>query len=84
MNRQLFNNGLGNEEFANLPRKINVCISPSRDDFPHTQVCAGLSHTPGRNMLACMPARLQGPCFQSACSANTDRRDSCFDNWQTW
>jgi hypothetical protein len=38
MNRQLFNNGLGNEEFANLPRKINVCISPSRDDFPHTQV----------------------------------------------
>lgn len=38
MNRQLFNNGNGNEEFANLPRKINVCISPSRDDFPHTQV----------------------------------------------
>lgn len=38
MNRALFNNGLGNEEFANLPRKINVCISPTRDDFPHTQV----------------------------------------------
>jgi len=38
MNRVLFNNGRGNEEFANLPRKINVCISPSRDDFPHTQI----------------------------------------------
>lgn len=38
MNRVLFNEGRGNEEFANLPRKINVCISPSRDDFPHTQV----------------------------------------------
>jgi hypothetical protein len=41
MNRLLFNGGLGNEEFANLPRKINVCISPTRDDFPHTQVGAG-------------------------------------------
>jgi hypothetical protein len=38
MNAVLFNNGRGNEEFANLPRKINVCISPTRDDFPHTQV----------------------------------------------
>jgi ferredoxin-nitrite reductase len=37
MNQVLFNGGRGNEEFANLPRKINVCISPSRDDFPHTQ-----------------------------------------------
>jgi ferredoxin-nitrite reductase len=41
MNRILFNNGQGNEEFANLPRKINVCISPTRDDFPHTQVGRG-------------------------------------------
>lgn len=38
MNRVLFNGGRGNEEFANLPRKINVCISPTRDDFPHTQI----------------------------------------------
>jgi hypothetical protein len=42
MNKVLFNEGKGNEEFANLPRKINVCISPSRDDFPHTQVCLPL------------------------------------------
>jgi ferredoxin-nitrite reductase len=41
MNDALFNKGRGNEEFANLPRKINVCVSPSRDDFPHTQVRAG-------------------------------------------
>lgn len=38
MNTVLFNGGRGNEEFANMPRKINVCVSPSRDDFPHTQV----------------------------------------------
>jgi ferredoxin-nitrite reductase len=38
MNDILFNNGLGNEEFANLPRKINVCVSSTRDDFPHTQI----------------------------------------------
>ncbi|GBF96637.1 hypothetical protein Rsub_09383 [Raphidocelis subcapitata] len=38
MNAALFNGGRGNAEFANLPRKINVCVSPSRDDFPHTQI----------------------------------------------
>eukprot|EP00878_Enallax_costatus_P040934 GHUV01047348.1.p2 GENE.GHUV01047348.1~~GHUV01047348.1.p2 ORF type:complete len:113 (+),score=31.80 GHUV01047348.1:319-657(+) len=38
MNNVLFGNGRGNEEFANLPRKLNICISPTRDDFPHTQV----------------------------------------------
>jgi ferredoxin-nitrite reductase len=38
MNDALFSHGRGNAEFANLPRKLNVCISPSRDDFPHTQV----------------------------------------------
>ena len=38
LNSVLFNGGRGNAEFANMPRKINVCISPSRDDFQHTQV----------------------------------------------
>eukprot|EP00878_Enallax_costatus_P032413 GHUV01035619.1.p1 GENE.GHUV01035619.1~~GHUV01035619.1.p1 ORF type:complete len:454 (+),score=147.64 GHUV01035619.1:177-1538(+) len=38
MNNVLFGNGRGNEEFANLPRKLNICISPTRDDFPHTQI----------------------------------------------
>jgi ferredoxin-nitrite reductase len=37
MNAALFNGGAGAAEFANLPRKLNVCVSPSRDDFPHTQ-----------------------------------------------
>jgi len=32
------NHGKGNAELTNLPRKINICISPSRDDFPHTQI----------------------------------------------
>jgi ferredoxin-nitrite reductase len=32
------NNGKGNPSLCNLPRKINICISPSRDDFPHTQI----------------------------------------------
>ncbi len=34
----LFNNGRGRQEFANLPRKLNICISSTRDDFPHTQI----------------------------------------------
>lgn len=32
------NKGKGRADLTNLPRKINVCVSPSRDDFPHTQV----------------------------------------------
>lgn len=38
MEAMLFNNGRGREEFANLPRKLNICISSTRDDFPHTQI----------------------------------------------
>lgn len=30
--------GEGNPEFANLPRKLNVAVSPSRDDFPHCHI----------------------------------------------
>ena len=40
LNDALHSNGQGNPEFANLPRKLNICVSPSRDDFPHTQVGA--------------------------------------------
>ena len=32
------NNGKGNEALCNLPRKINIALSPSRDDFPHTHI----------------------------------------------
>ena len=32
------NNGKGNAELANLPRKLNIALSPSRDDFPHTHI----------------------------------------------
>ncbi|GIL76708.1 hypothetical protein Vretimale_8819 [Volvox reticuliferus] len=38
MEAMLFNNGKGREEFANLPRKLNICISSTRDDFPHTHI----------------------------------------------
>jgi ferredoxin-nitrite reductase len=38
MNDVLFNLGRGNAEFANLPRKLNICVSSTRDDFPHTQI----------------------------------------------
>ena len=31
-------NGRGREDLTNLPRKINICISSTRDDFPHTQI----------------------------------------------
>lgn len=30
--------GRGRAELTNLPRKINICISSTRDDFPHTQI----------------------------------------------
>ena len=32
------NFGGGNPLLANLPRKINIALSPSRDDFPHTHI----------------------------------------------
>lgn len=31
----LTNKGQGRADLTNLPRKINICVSPSRDDFPH-------------------------------------------------
>jgi ferredoxin-nitrite reductase len=31
-------NGLGNPELCNLPRKINIAVSTSRDDFPHCHI----------------------------------------------
>lgn len=30
--------GKGRAELVNLPRKINICISSTRDDFPHTHI----------------------------------------------
>jgi ferredoxin-nitrite reductase len=32
------NNGLGNPELTNLPRKINIGLSTSRDDFAHCHI----------------------------------------------
>lgn len=34
----LTNKGKGRAELTNLPRKINICVSPTRDDFPHTHI----------------------------------------------
>lgn len=36
INDMITNFGEGNPALANLPRKINIGLSPSRDDFPHT------------------------------------------------
>lgn len=30
--------GKGNRNLANLPRKLNIAVSPSRDDFPHCHI----------------------------------------------
>lgn len=30
--------GRGRADLVNLPRKINVCVSSTRDDFPHTHI----------------------------------------------
>lgn len=38
INDMITNKGMGNEELVNLPRKINIGLSPSRDDFPHTHI----------------------------------------------
>jgi len=32
------NFGKGNRELSNLPRKFNIAISPTRDDFPHCHI----------------------------------------------
>ena len=38
INDMITNNGKGNPELTNLPRKLNIGLSPSRDDFPHTHI----------------------------------------------
>ncbi|BDA47083.1 Ferredoxin-nitrite reductase, chloroplastic [Coccomyxa sp. Obi] len=38
INDMITNFGKGNEELVNLPRKLNIGLSPSRDDFPHTHI----------------------------------------------
>ena len=38
INDMITNFGGGNPLLANLPRKINIALSPSRDDFPHTHI----------------------------------------------
>lgn len=38
LNDMITNFGKGNAALASLPRKINIGLSPSRDDFPHTHI----------------------------------------------
>ncbi|KAK9850606.1 hypothetical protein WJX84_005660 [Apatococcus fuscideae] len=38
LNDMITNYGKGNAALASLPRKINIGLSPSRDDFPHTHI----------------------------------------------
>jgi len=38
LNNVITNNGLGSPELTNLPRKINIGISTSRDDFAHCHI----------------------------------------------
>jgi len=38
INDMLTDNRKGNPEFTNLPRKFNICVSGSRDDFAHTHI----------------------------------------------
>lgn len=38
IDNMITNEGKGNPELVNLPRKINVCVSSTRDDFPHTHI----------------------------------------------
>lgn len=38
MQDMITDHGKGRADLTNLPRKINICISPTRDDFPHTHI----------------------------------------------
>jgi sulfite reductase beta subunit-like hemoprotein len=38
MQRVITNDGKGRADLTNMPRKINICVSPTRDDFPHTHI----------------------------------------------
>ena len=38
IDNMITNNGKGNEALCNLPRKINIALSPSRDDFSHAHI----------------------------------------------
>ena len=54
------NGGRGNVELANLPRKLNIALSPSRDDFPHTQIndvgLVAVEHPDTGEVSSCLPA----------------------------
>lgn len=38
INNMITNDRRGRKELANLPRKFNICVSGSRDDFSHTHI----------------------------------------------
>ncbi|EWM20575.1 nitrite reductase, partial [Nannochloropsis gaditana] len=38
INDMITNHNLGNPEWANLPRKFNIAVSGSRDDYSHTHI----------------------------------------------
>lgn len=38
INNMITNNRRGRADLANLPRKFNICVSGSRDDFAHTHI----------------------------------------------
>lgn len=38
INAMITSNGLGNPELTNLPRKLNIGLSTTRDDFAHCHI----------------------------------------------
>ena len=51
------NKNLGNPEWANLPRKFNIAVSGSRDDYAHTHINdIGLQAAPHAETGACVRA----------------------------
>ncbi len=80
LNDMITNFGNGNPALANLPRKINLGLSPSRDDFPHTHIndvglvaCKDPETGEVRSRAPCLrcalePTRSVAPCFPCAFS----------------
>ena len=81
LNNMITNYGRGNPELANLPRKINIALSPSRDDFPHIFIndvgLQALQHPETGEVRLCRTASACRDSLLSSLSVRHARRCAC-------
>lgn len=69
LNAAITNNGAGNAALTNLPRKINIGISNSRDDYAHCHINdVGLKVRPGSRPPTTAGPPAHGPSRLQACA----------------